>query len=48
MKGDVPIARRGHTAVYVPKRRSIIIYGGCSGLNDILGDCYEYIIDVIF
>ncbi len=42
MKGDIPSARRGHTATYLNHLHRIIIYGGCEGSNQILDDCYEY------
>jgi len=42
LKGDIPQARRGHSTVCLEKQRLLIIYGGCSGYNAILEDCYQY------
>ncbi len=46
LKGDVPQARRGHSTVCLEKQRLLIIYGGCSGYNAILDDCYQYDLQV--
>mmetsp|Transcript_10588 Transcript_10588/g.9153 ORF Transcript_10588/g.9153 Transcript_10588/m.9153 type:complete len:138 (-) Transcript_10588:705-1118(-) len=42
VKGDIPIARRGHSSVIIPHTKKMVVYGGCSGYNLILDDTYIF------
>jgi len=41
VKGKIPQPTRGHSAIYLDFDETIIFYGGCSGQNMIVGDCYK-------